>query len=103
MDDDWPETETSRVIGQAAEAQQKIMKITIRAEHADGSVSELEVAEPDKVGFSRRLPDYGPVWGDEVDMTALLKQRLTAEPTELAVTVRPGLAGWSAAIRPPER
>lgn len=64
MDDACPETETSRVIREVAEARQKIVKITIRAEHADGSSSEITAVEPEDVEVNTIRPDRAYVYDD---------------------------------------
>lgn len=105
MDDAWEETETSRVIREAAEARQKIVKITIRAERADGTVSEMEAVEPESVRFFHDQPYRDLAWSGEAGMGALLEtvRRYVDGNPQLTVAIKPGIARWSAAIRPPGR
>lgn len=57
MDDAWEETETSRVIREVAAARQRITKITITAECADGSHAEITAVDPEDVEVDTMRPD----------------------------------------------
>lgn len=97
MDDAWEETETSRVIREAAKAQQKIVKITITTEHADGSSTEITAVDPEDVEVNVIRPDRDYVYDDAdraVKPTAPKRIVLRfTESTEHPVVQRITLAG----------